>query len=162
MTDFGDKLREARQRRGVSLRDIADRTKISVSALESLERSDPSRLPGGIFSRAFVRSYASEVGLDPDVTLREFVDRFDLDPPVVPVQIVPDVPDSERTFDRHQRVAGMILKIIVASLVAVGLMLYLTRIRHSEEQSTAPRTDTSKRSSRRIGKRPSGIIPPQA
>jgi transcriptional regulator with XRE-family HTH domain len=33
MADFGDKLREARQRRGVSLREIADRTKISVAAL---------------------------------------------------------------------------------------------------------------------------------
>ena len=65
-TDFGTKLREARDRKGVSLRAIADATKISVAVLEALERNDESRLPGGIFTRAFVRSYASEVGLDPD------------------------------------------------------------------------------------------------
>ena len=161
MADFGDKLREARQRRGVSLRDIADRTKISVAALESLERNDPSRLPGGIFARSFVRSYATEVGLDPDATMHEFINRFDLEPPVVPVRVVMEAPDSDRSVERHQRVASMVLKILVASLVAVGIVLYLTRIRHSDEQAS-PRTDTSRRTSRRLGHRPSDIIPPQA
>src|SRR5919112_5208946 len=73
---FGAKLREARERRGVSLRQIANATKISVGALEALERNDFSRLPGGIFSRAFVRSYAVEVGLDPDATIQEFLAAF--------------------------------------------------------------------------------------
>jgi transcriptional regulator with XRE-family HTH domain len=64
--DLGKKLREARERRGVSLREIADRTKIAVSVLEGLERNDISRLPGRIFGRAFVRSFATEIGLDPE------------------------------------------------------------------------------------------------
>ena len=70
-TDFGSKLREARERRGISLRQIANATKISVRALEALERNDISRLPGGIFSRAFVRSYAVEVGLDAEATIQD-------------------------------------------------------------------------------------------
>jgi cytoskeletal protein RodZ len=74
--DFGAHLRQAREQRGVSLREIAERTKISVLALEALERNDISRLPGGIFTRAFVRSYASEVGLDPEDTVRRFLARF--------------------------------------------------------------------------------------
>jgi cytoskeleton protein RodZ len=74
--DFGVKMRRLREERGVSLRQIADVTRISVSALEALERNDISRLPGGIFSRAFVRSYALEVGLDPEETVREFLDQF--------------------------------------------------------------------------------------
>src|SRR6187399_1012233 len=73
---FGGKLRDARERRGISLRQIANATKISVGALEALERNDISRLPGGIFSRAFVRSYATEVGLDPEATIQEFVAHF--------------------------------------------------------------------------------------
>src|SRR5947209_12811484 len=73
---IGQMLRDARERRGVSLRTIADATKISVAVLEALERNDVSRLPGGIFSRAFVRSYAVEVGLDPDTTIQEFVAQF--------------------------------------------------------------------------------------
>ncbi len=74
--DFGAKLREARERRGLSLRVIADTTKISVGFLEALEKNDISRLPGGIFSRAFVRAYANEVGLDPEQTIAEFITRF--------------------------------------------------------------------------------------
>jgi cytoskeleton protein RodZ len=73
---FGTKLREARERRGVTLRQIANATKISIAVLEALERGDVSRLPGGIFSRAFVRSYAVEVGLDPEEAIREFAAQF--------------------------------------------------------------------------------------
>src|SRR5258706_12106497 len=75
-SDFGGKLREARERRGVSLRQIANATKISVSVLEALERNDISKLPGGIFGRAFVRSYAIEVGLDPEATIQSFIAQF--------------------------------------------------------------------------------------
>src|SRR5216684_5716735 len=74
--NFGGMLRAARERRGVSLRQIADATKISVSVLEALERNDISRLPGGIFGRAFVRSYAVEVGLDPEATIQDFIAQF--------------------------------------------------------------------------------------
>ena len=71
--DFGSRMKSAREERGVTLRQIAEVTKISVSALEALERNDISRLPGGIFSRAFVRSYADEIGLDPEQTVRDFI-----------------------------------------------------------------------------------------
>ena len=74
--DFGVKMRHLREERGVSLRQISDVTRISVGILEALERNDISRLPGGIFSRAFVRSYAIEVGLDPDQTVRDFLEQF--------------------------------------------------------------------------------------
>ena len=74
--DFGSRMRHAREQRGVSLRQIAEATKISVSVLEALERNDISRLPGGIFSRAFVRSYAAEIGVDPEQTVREFLAQF--------------------------------------------------------------------------------------
>src|SRR6202158_5135243 len=74
--DFGSRLRDARERRGMSLRHIANATKITVAALDALERNDISRLPGGIFSRAFVRSYAIEVGLDPEETIQEFMGQF--------------------------------------------------------------------------------------
>src|SRR5437016_8722671 len=73
---FGDKLREARERRGLSLRQIANATKISMITLEALERNDIKRLPGGIFSRGVVRSYALEVGLDPETTIEEFMGQF--------------------------------------------------------------------------------------
>ena len=76
VSDFGLRMRHVREQRGVSLRQIAQTTKLSVSALEALERNDISRLPGGIFSRAFVRSYAAEIGADPEETVRDFLSQF--------------------------------------------------------------------------------------
>ena len=66
MEPLGIRLKRAREERKLSLRQIAVETKISVSTLEALERGDFSRMPGGIFGRAFVRAYALHVGLDPD------------------------------------------------------------------------------------------------
>jgi cytoskeleton protein RodZ len=74
--DIGAHLREARERAGITLRDVASATKISVPSLEALERNDIARLPGGIFVRAFVRAYARQVGLDPEDAVRRFVARF--------------------------------------------------------------------------------------
>lgn len=81
--DFGVLLREARERRGIGLRQIANTTKISVRALEALERNDISQLPGGIFSRSFVRAYALQIGLDPEVAVAEFVRQFPHDSVIV-------------------------------------------------------------------------------
>jgi cytoskeletal protein RodZ len=75
MTDprsFGEWLRRERERRGITLRAIADRTKIGAGLLEALERGDVSRWPGGIYRRAFVRGYADVVGLDADLVLANF------------------------------------------------------------------------------------------
>src|SRR5437764_1178400 len=94
-SDFGGKLRAARERRGVSLRQLANATKISVGALEALERNDLSRLPGGIFSRAFVRSYAAEVGLDPDEAIQDFLAQFPHDGGTAPAHAQPEPIEEE-------------------------------------------------------------------
>ena len=47
LTNVGSRLRAAREAKQLSLRQIADTTKISVSALEALEENDVARLPGG-------------------------------------------------------------------------------------------------------------------
>jgi len=73
---FGARLRQQREKKGISLRTIASQTKIKLSLLEGLERDDISHWPAGIFRRAYVRDYAQAIGLDPDVVVREFVERY--------------------------------------------------------------------------------------
>ena len=121
MTDFGGKLRQAREARGISLRQIATTTKITVSALEALERNDVSKLPGGIFSRAFVRSYAAEVGLDPEQTVREFLERFDNEPAPERHVHVP-VSDVERSFESRQRAAMLVVKVVLALVILAAVV----------------------------------------
>jgi hypothetical protein len=75
-TTLGAYLRAERQRRDLLLKTISESTKVSLPLLEGLESDDISRWPGGIFRRAFVRSYAEAVGLDPDDVFRRFERQY--------------------------------------------------------------------------------------
>lgn len=120
-SDFGGKLRGARERRGISLRQIAATTKLSVPALEALERNDVSRLPGGIFSRALVRSYAAEVGLDPETTVQEFLQRFQAAPGV---SAPPRAEDTEAdAADEQKRHAARVFVIALAAMLLIGSLV---------------------------------------
>jgi cytoskeleton protein RodZ len=72
MDHFGEALRCERQRRSVSLEDIAQTTKVTVRSLQALESDAFDQLPGGILSKGIVRSYVRFLGLDES----EWVDRF--------------------------------------------------------------------------------------
>jgi hypothetical protein len=74
--DFGAELRYAREGAGVTLRAIADTTKLPLTALKALEDNRIDQLPGGIYRRAIVRAYAEEIGLDAHETVRAFLDRY--------------------------------------------------------------------------------------
>jgi cytoskeletal protein RodZ len=122
--DFGMKMRRLREEKGVSLRQIADATKISIGALEALERNDISRLPGGIFSRAFVRSYAIEIGLDPEQTVREFMVQFPHDSVTAGSPHAPQPP-----FDLNEpnrRDSRMTIAAVVALSLILGVILFFT------------------------------------
>ena len=60
----GERLRAAREAQGLSLEEVAARTRIPTRHLESLELSDWSRLPAPTYSIGFAKSFASVVGLD--------------------------------------------------------------------------------------------------
>ena len=64
MATFGETLRRERELRQVSLREVAEATKINVRHLQALERNDFGFLPGGAFTRGFIRSYARYIGID--------------------------------------------------------------------------------------------------
>lgn len=122
-SEFGKKLREARERRGLSLRQIANATKISMITLEALERNDIARLPGGIFSRAFVRSYALEVGLEPEETIQDFIAQFPNDSVTAGHPTSSQVEDNV-ALESDRRMASTFLSIIALSVPIVGLLLY--------------------------------------
>jgi len=69
---FGARLRAHRERLQISLETISNDTKIKLSLLEALERDDVTYWPQGLFRRAYVRSYAHAIGLDPAAVVREF------------------------------------------------------------------------------------------
>lgn len=118
MSEFGLHLKQARENRGISLRQIASATKIATGALEALERGDFSRLPGGIFSRAFVRAYADEVGLDPEETVRQYTELAEAAAASSLNEVTSaEITDDDRMFLERQRMANLWLKIIAITLL---------------------------------------------
>jgi cytoskeleton protein RodZ len=64
MPTLGEELRRVREEKGMNLREVSDATHIGSRFLQAIESDNYSILPGGIFNRGFVRSYARYVGMD--------------------------------------------------------------------------------------------------
>jgi cytoskeletal protein RodZ len=112
MPSFGERLRRERELRGVSLRDVADATKISTRFLKALEDDRVDLLPGGLFPRAFVRQYAKQLGLDADRLVAEFLyDHGGLGEP----------PPRPRSPEAPPR-GGLFVVFVCAGLALLGLL----------------------------------------
>jgi cytoskeleton protein RodZ len=129
MTSIGDPLRRERLRRNLELRSIAEELKISARFLEAIEAEDFGKLPGGVFTKSFVRQYAAFLGLDAEELASEVQRTLEpqLETAPFPEKPKPDVPviqlefgDDWRSVDR--RPASWPSWIFSGALL-VGLML---------------------------------------
>ncbi len=73
---FGERLKRQRERAGVTLQTISQATKVPVALFAGLEAGDCSRWPAGLYARAYMRSYAEAIGLNPEETVEEFGAAF--------------------------------------------------------------------------------------
>ena len=71
---IGEELKKARERKEIMLEDVAHETKINLEYLKSIEAGEFNFLPQA-YVRAFIRSYAQKVGLDP-MTMLKPLDRI--------------------------------------------------------------------------------------
>ncbi|WP_068608453.1 RodZ domain-containing protein [Paenibacillus swuensis] len=69
MSELGQLLKNARLEKGYTLEDVQDITKIRKHYLEAIEEGNFKALPGNFYVRAFIKTYAETVGLDPEETL---------------------------------------------------------------------------------------------
>ena len=81
MGAFGDKLRREREMRGVTLAEMSESTKISKRWLQALEDEQFEILPGGVFNRGFVRSYARFLGINEEQAVADYVAASNEQPP---------------------------------------------------------------------------------
>ena len=70
---LGEKLRLAREERGISVTEVAEQTRISPHYIESIERDDYKPLPGGIFNKGFIKSFAKYVGVNEQEALSDYL-----------------------------------------------------------------------------------------
>ncbi|MBK8014925.1 MAG: helix-turn-helix domain-containing protein [Deltaproteobacteria bacterium] len=74
----GAKLRQTRESRGITLKEVAERTKINVAILAALEEERFDDMPNArVYVRGFVRCLAKEIGLDEDIVTRSYIPRWE-------------------------------------------------------------------------------------
>ena len=70
---FGEELRAAREAQGISLGDMAVRSRLSVAQLRALENEEVEKLPEPVYVRAFIRGCAQSLGLDGQALVNDYV-----------------------------------------------------------------------------------------
>lgn len=73
---IGEQLRRARESKGMSLDDVASRTRIPIRHLQNLEREEWDALPAATYAVGFTRNYANAVGLDGATLARELREQI--------------------------------------------------------------------------------------
>jgi cytoskeleton protein RodZ len=73
MGQFGNKFRQAREKKNLSLDDVSNVTKISSRMLKAIEEEHFDQLPGGVFNKGFIRAYAKHLGLNDEEAVADYL-----------------------------------------------------------------------------------------
>ena len=87
MTQLGERFREAREARGISIGEASTATRILPRYLQAIEAGDVASLPGDVYARGFVRNYAQLLGLPAEEMVALY--RQERGEPTAPIKIVP-------------------------------------------------------------------------
>ncbi|RDE04650.1 helix-turn-helix domain-containing protein [Sphingomonas aracearum] len=115
----GERLRQAREAQGLSLAEVAARTRVPLRQLEAIENADYSALPSVTYSVGFAKAYARAVGVDEVEIAREVRAQGSIEPVRRTEYITYDDPDAGRLPRTGLAVAGAVLALLV--LIGVGL-----------------------------------------
>ena len=130
----GERLRAAREEKGLSLEDIAAQTRIPQRHLESIEASEWDKLPAPTYTTGFAKSYASAVGLDRTEIGEQLKVELGGQRPIANVEVF-EAADPARTMPKWLVFAG-----IAAVILLVVVMSWLNR--RSLEQPEEAVTNT--------------------
>jgi len=75
MPTLGEELKHKREQRGITLAEIAEATRIGTRFLKAIETDNFSILPGGIFTRSFIRAYAKYVGMNEEDAIGLYIQQ---------------------------------------------------------------------------------------
>lgn len=125
---FGAYLRRAREARGMSIADVAQKTRIQEHQIGPLEEARLEALPAEVFVRGFVRAHARAVGADGDEAIRRF-DRLMAERRAVPKRppvLIGDAAQGATHGDMRRRVgvALVVLLILIVATITVSLLMH--------------------------------------
>jgi cytoskeleton protein RodZ len=144
--DPATRLRQARENKGLSKRQVAEATKLSVRAIELLEGDSLSGLPNGIYRKSIVRAVAREVGLNPEQLLNEFATLHPDDLPSTPKVAVVS-PQATTSINKVMALVSAALP-MVAGLAYFAMPVSRAMLSQKPEPAAQVRQQTESRSAR--------------
>lgn len=142
MSELGNRLKEARVAKGLSLEELQEITKIQTRYLVGIEEGNYSLMPGSFYARAFIKQYAEAVDLSPEELFEEYKGE-------IPASLNDDIPEklsrvnTRKTMEKGNSKILDILPTILISILVVGIIFlvwYFFFVKGSETD-TSPKTD---------------------
>lgn len=145
MTEVGQRLKEARTEKNLSLEELQNITKIQKRYLQNVEEGNFDALPGVFYARAFVKQYAEAVGLDPEMIFEEFKHEI----PSTQKEAIPEqLSRVRRTRDEVNASTSKIFQVfpkVLVAVVIIGIAITVwTLLQKSEDNQVqeAPKPQT--------------------
>ena len=132
---LGEKLRAAREQRGISISEVAEQTRISPLYLEAIDADNYKTLPGGIFNKGFVRSYAKYVGVDEQEALQDYSRLIAETEPLEDAEFKayrPEVLTDDRTVSSI--VPTVIFAAVILGLMTAGILFLVNYIQNQQSE----------------------------
>lgn len=131
MGELGRILKEGREGKGLSLRDVEESTKIRKKYLQALEEEDFEKIPGRTYARGFLKNYSNFLQLETDELLREFdamVANSFKDKDYTPVRTAQGArakgSSKTRSQDRESKMFKIGLAILAVLIIFIGVNMF--------------------------------------
>ncbi len=141
-SSLGARLGQAREARGISLRELSDQTRIARRYLEAIEADDYKELPGGIFNRSFIKAYAKAVGFNEAEAVNAYTEV---------ARAAGEAPDELPTSRQSSRIymdgdtarsplVTAILSLVILAIISLGIYagLHYYQRRNNPDTAAAP------------------------
>jgi cytoskeleton protein RodZ len=143
-SSLGARLRQAREARNLSLRELSDQTRIARRYLEAIEADDYKELPGGIFNRSFIKAYAKAVGFNEAEAVSAYTEV---------ARAHGEEPDELPTSRQHSRIymdgdnsrspiVTALLSFVILAIISLGIYAGLHYYQRRNADKTAAQTNT--------------------
>jgi len=147
VTELGQKLKEAREAKGLSIDQLHEITKIQKRHLVAIEEGNYDVLPGAFYARAFIKQYADAAGLNGEELLVEYQSTI----PQSENRDVPQVSTGQKTQETMQKSSSLPMadhmpKILIALLViAFGVVVwFVIQALTGKDDGRVPATQSEK------------------
>lgn len=139
MTEIGNRLKEARLEKGMSLDELQTATKIQKRYLQGIEDGNYNMMPGPFYVRAFIKHYAEAVGLDPDELFEEFKSE-------IPNTFNDDLPEKISRVQTRKNISGSSSKffdilpkvLVIAFVIGALAVIWYFYSKNTDNESNSP------------------------